>query len=150
VDTGNVAAELDGRVKQLRQDLQMLKRLEEARLQAAAGGKEGWDLTGVDRVYTETFQGYGLDVAFPDADKAAEQVRTSAIRLHLVAALDDWAIWRNRLKKGSGDPQAAVAGRADDDPWRRRLRQAIGRADRAALSEQAKEPATLSQPPAYI
>jgi tetratricopeptide (TPR) repeat protein len=150
VDTGNVAAELEGRVKQLRRDVEMLKRLDEAHLRAATGGKEGWDLTGVDRLFIVAFQGYGLDVAFPDADKAAAQVRASAIRLQLVAGLDNWAFWRNVLKKGSGAGMAAVAGRADDDPWRQRLRGAIQHGNRPARKKLAKEKTTLSQPPAYI
>jgi tetratricopeptide (TPR) repeat protein len=150
VDAGAVGPELQGRVRQLRRDLDMLQRLEEARLQATAPGKEGWDWTGADRLYAEAFQEYGLDVIFPDPAKTAEQVRTSAIHTHLVAALDDWGLVRNRLHKGSGASLAAVAERADDDSWRQGLRRAVARGDRIALERLAKEPAALRQPPASV
>jgi hypothetical protein len=34
---------------------------------------------------------YGLDVAALDAKTVADRVRASAIRIHLLEALDDWA-----------------------------------------------------------
>jgi tetratricopeptide (TPR) repeat protein/serine/threonine protein kinase len=149
VDAGELDPDLQGRVRQLGRNLDMLRKLEEARLQPAAAGKgEGFDFAGADRLYAEAFQAYGLEVAFPD--KAAEQVRTAAIRTQLVVALDNWAHVRNALHKGSGASLAAVAERADDDPWRQGLRRAVTRGDRIALEGLAKEPTALRQPPASI
>jgi serine/threonine protein kinase/tetratricopeptide (TPR) repeat protein len=151
VDAAVLSLEWQGRVGQLRRDLDMLRRLEEARLQAAAGGQEeGWDWTGADRLYREAFQGYGLDVLSLEPGKCAEQVRRSATRTHLVVALDYWAFVRDRLHKGSGASLRAVAERSDDDPWREGVRRAVARGDRIALVRLAKEAAAERQSPASI
>src|SRR5262249_839458 len=57
----------------------------------------------------------------------------------LVAALDDWAFVKERLRVGSGEPLLAVANWADDDPWRRRMRDPAVRKDRAELERLATE-----------
>jgi serine/threonine protein kinase/Flp pilus assembly protein TadD len=142
-----------GRVRQLRQDVDMLRRLDEANLQLAAGGKEGLDWAGADQRYTEAFREYGFDVAFPDADKAVEQVRASAIRTHLLVALDNWALVRRQVKPESEAPLRELAERADDDPWRRELRQAVKKAKRGegdALAALAKKPVPPDQPPVFL
>jgi hypothetical protein len=151
VDAGALGPDLEGRVRQLRRDLDMLRHLEEARLQTAAGGKDAAvDYAGADRLYMEAFHSYGLEPPFPRLDGGAEQVRTSAIRTHLVVALDNWAFVRNQLQKESGVALAELAERADEDPWRQRLRRAVACGDRIALEGLAKEPAVLRQPPASV
>jgi tetratricopeptide (TPR) repeat protein len=149
-EAGAVSPAWRGRVGQLRQDVDMLTRLEEAREQTVSAGKDLFDWAGADQRYTEAFREYGLDVAFPDADKAAEQVRNSAIRLPLVMALDHWAFARNRVQMGSGAPLAAVADLADGDSWRHELRQAAVSADHAALVAIATKPVPPDQPPASV
>jgi len=137
---GALKAEPRQRVEQLRRDQQMLTQLEDARLQAAAPGKEtGFDLAGADQLYAEAFARYGVDVNTLDPQEAAELLRASAIRSHLVVALDHWAIDRELWLQTSGAPLRAVADRADDDPWRRQVRAAAGRRDWAALESLAKE-----------
>jgi tetratricopeptide (TPR) repeat protein/serine/threonine protein kinase len=150
LDSGVLGPALQARVRQLRRDLDMLRLMEEASLQVAAGGKEGFDYAGADKLYTEAFKKYGLDVALPDPDPAAAQVRASAIRRHLVAGLDDWTYVRDGLHKASGAPLTALADRADDDPWRQRLRRAVARRDRAGLEALAKESVAMRQPPACL
>ena len=148
---GMRAPELRRRVEQLRRNVDVLRRLEEARLQAAASSKEMiFDYAGADRLYANAFEGYGLDVTALGPQEAAERVRASAIRTRLIAGLDDWASVRDLLIKGSGAPVRSVADQADDDPWRRRLRGATGRGDRAALEGLAAEEESWSQPPANL
>ncbi len=150
------AGELEGRgpealrerVEQRKRDVDLLIQLEEARLQAASGNMgAGPDLEGADRLYWGAFEEYGLDVAALAPQEAAERVRASAIRTRLIAGLDHWASVRDQLAKGNGASLRAVADQADEDPWRRRLREAVGRGDRAALEELAGDEGTLSQPP---
>jgi serine/threonine protein kinase len=137
---GVVGPELRRRVEQLRRDLHMLALLEKARLRRADSSKEkGFDYAGADRLYAAAFAWYGLDVAALDGPSAAQRVRASAIAERLSAALDDWAFIRNKLIDGGGVPLRALADLADDDPWRRRLREAAGKGDGAALGTLAKD-----------
>jgi serine/threonine protein kinase/Tfp pilus assembly protein PilF len=150
LDTGLVDPELRGRVQQLRRDQQMMVDLEEARLQSAICNSHGsWDWPGAEQRYARAFAGYGLDVPALRAQEAAQRVRASRIGPRLTAALDDWAFARDWMSQGSGAPLRGVADLADDDPWRRRLRQAVGHRDWAVLERLADEGEALRQPPAY-
>jgi tetratricopeptide (TPR) repeat protein len=151
LDSGTLAPESRGRVEQLLRDLEMLAQLEKARLQTAASAKErAFDYAAADRLYAEAFAWYGLDVIALESQEAAQRVRASAIGPRLTTALDDWASTRDQLVLGRGALLRAVADLADDDPWRRQLRQAVGRGDRAALSILAEEEGALSQRPGNL
>jgi tetratricopeptide (TPR) repeat protein len=67
-----------------------------------------------------------------EAGEAAERVRARALRVQLAVALDYWAFVRRRLKAKGWRHLAAVARAADPDPWRGKVRAALGVADRAA------------------
>jgi tetratricopeptide (TPR) repeat protein len=150
-DTGVVGAKLRGRVEQLLRDHDMLKQLEAARLQGAAGSKEtGFDYAGADQLYADAFKAYGLDVITLNPQEAAERIRTSAIRTHLVAALANWAFVRNNLHRGAGASLSALAELADDDVWRQRLRRAGRQGDLATLEKFAEVEGVLSLPPANL
>ena len=139
------------RVGRRKRDVELLTRLEEARLQVAAGGKEtGFDYASADQLYLGAFEKYGLDLAALDPKEAAERVRASAIRTRLIAGLDHWALVRNQLIKGSGAPLREAADQANGDPWRRRLRGAVRSGDRAALEGLAEEEEVWSQSPANL
>jgi serine/threonine protein kinase/Flp pilus assembly protein TadD len=144
---GRGLAVLDQRVAGSRRDVDMFLRLEDARLQMAAGSTEtGLDFAGADRRYAEAFAWYGLPVATLAPQEAAQRVRASTIGSCLTVALDEWTLIRGKLEEASGSGLRAVADLADDDPWRRRLRDAAVRRDRTALEGLTAEPETLSQP----
>ncbi len=112
------------RVHQLQRDLEMLRKLEEARLQRAAGSTaELLDYPVADRLYATAFENYGLDVTKLSPIEVAERVRSSAIREPLITALEDWAFLRQLWKQADQRPLRAAAGLADDDDWRQRLRE---------------------------
>jgi serine/threonine protein kinase/tetratricopeptide (TPR) repeat protein len=149
-DAGAVGPEMRARVDQLLHDVDMLVRLENARLQPAAGSERmGFDYAGAEQLYAEAFREHGLDVLAPDPQPAVQRIRASAIRLPLVAALDDWAFAWNQLGKGRESPLRAVADLADDDPWRRRMRGALRRWDRGEMVRLAQAKGASSQPPAH-
>jgi serine/threonine-protein kinase len=151
LDSGVLTAAWQGRVEQLLRDLETLAQLEQACLQCAAVSKEtGFDYAGADRLYAQAFADYGLDVTALTPQQAAQRVGASAIGHRLTAGLDDWASARDGLTRGSGAALRAVAGLADDDPWRRRLREAGWGGDRAALERLAEEKVALSQPTANL
>jgi serine/threonine protein kinase/Flp pilus assembly protein TadD len=148
LDADVLGPELRRQVEQLRRDQQMLGLLEQAHLQAAAGGKDtGFDHAGADRLYAEAFARYGLDVSALEPPEAAERLRASAICIHLVAALDSWAHVKDMLNRGRGAPLRTIADLADANPWRRRVRATAGRGDKAALQKLAED-SHLNQVPA--
>jgi len=108
----------------LYRDQRLLTRLEEARVQRAAAGRGGYDNEGSDKLYRAAFADYGLDPLGGDPADAARRIAASAARDALIVALDDWASTLAAL----GDPGEGrlrdLAGRADDDDWRRQLRAA--------------------------
>jgi serine/threonine protein kinase/Flp pilus assembly protein TadD len=147
LDAGAVNPELRGRVEQLRRDLDMLAALENARLQRAAGNKEtGFDVAGAEQLYAQAFAAYDVDLTTLSPQEAAERVRGSAIRAHLIAALYDW----RRFHRRDSTPPGAALVLADDDPWRQRLLEATTREEYTALEKLAQEEETLRQPPANL
>jgi serine/threonine protein kinase/Flp pilus assembly protein TadD len=147
---GGGSASLSERVEARRRDVALVTRLEDARLQSSAVRDSTSDYAGADLAYATAFVEYGLELSDLAPEEAAGRIRTSAIRVQLVAALDDWAWVKDRLHAGSGDPLRAVASLADDDTWRQRLRDQRGRMYRAALERLAAEEGVLLQPPANL
>jgi tetratricopeptide (TPR) repeat protein len=131
-------------VEQLLRDVEMLRRLEDASLQASDGGEDGFDLSTAKRLFGEAFAWYGVDVT--DTLLAAEVVRASVISDHLIAALDAWAEMKNDFQKSSERKEWKIAHLVDDDSWRRTLRGAIIGKDRAALEALANSKGVLNQP----
>jgi serine/threonine-protein kinase len=149
---GVLGPEWRGLVEQLLSDVGMLARLDNARLQAAAGGKGTiFDIAGADLLYAEAFAWYGLALS---PQEIADRVRASAIRIHLTAGLDDWSTVKDVLERRSGASLWTIADLADDDPWRRQLRRAARHRDRAddraALEGLAEEVGASGQPAAYL
>jgi tetratricopeptide (TPR) repeat protein len=130
------------KVSAAQRDREMLARLEEIRLAKSAAKSGHFDLEGAARAYAAAFRHYGIDVLALKPDEAADRIRARKIALPLALALDDWAMSvaapeRRRL--------LAVARAADADPNRVRLREALARADRAALVTMARD-VNLNQP----
>jgi serine/threonine-protein kinase len=128
-------AELRERVRQARQDQETLVRLEAVRWKRLGAFDARLAVTVAPPAYQRIFADYGLDmVAEPPP---LEAIRRSAIRDHLVAALDDWAFcspegsaWRVRLLR--------LTRRLDPHPWRDRLRDPAVWGDAAALRRLAE------------
>jgi serine/threonine protein kinase/tetratricopeptide (TPR) repeat protein len=164
--------DLRRRLRQWQTDLAVVDRLERIRLGRSVGTNRNaagqpprglrvvstveWlgelsDGTAADRAYREAFLDYGLDPAASDSDEAARRIRNAAIRDQLAVALDDWVLAKREAGLAGWEELLAVAGRADPDPWRDRLRatlrlpswQAVN-----AIEDLARDPNALSQPPA--
>ncbi len=102
------------------------------------------DAAAADRGFEAAFRAYGIDVPRLSVEEAAARLRERPIKGALVAALDSWgwvraasrpadrAAWRHLYE---------VARRADPDPVRDRVRDAVLRRDMTALlAVLAKEP----------
>jgi tRNA A-37 threonylcarbamoyl transferase component Bud32 len=115
------------RIEEVLADLRMVERLEEICLRQADLKQGEPQIARADGEYRSAFRDYGINVEELEPEEAAARIRRRLIRDRLVGALDDWA----RVRKNTGQEGAAsfarlteVAGLADSDPWRRRLRTA--------------------------
>ncbi len=141
VDTPALA-DLHQRVVQALTDARMVSRLEEIRLNLL----ERRALSG-NPLYAAAFREYGIALAAPDA--AVAQIRNSAIRETLLAFLHDWLFFwvpdAERVK------WRAVLDRADDDDWRRRLRETLqGAYNPGERHDLLRAREALDQPPLIL
>jgi serine/threonine protein kinase/Flp pilus assembly protein TadD len=137
VQAVGVSAGLDRAVKEMHKDLEMGRRLQEARLRGAAIKGRHFDEEAVNAAYTEAFRSYGLELDHLDPRAAGERLRGRIIATQLAAALDHWADVRRRLGRTGWRDLLAVSRVVDPDPWRDRLRDALERKDLKALDELA-------------
>src|SRR5262249_44484046 len=93
-------AQLDGgllnpawrqQVERLQKDVWMLAELEEARLKSTDEEDHLFDWIASPAQYVKAFQNYGIDMETLTPEEASASLRASAIRIHLVAGVDDWA-----------------------------------------------------------
>jgi serine/threonine protein kinase/tetratricopeptide (TPR) repeat protein len=108
-------------------DLELLARLEEARLEGTFDGAR------TERRYGEICREFHLDVDAASAEEIGKQIRESSVALELAALLDDWAMqrrFRNAEDEARWKHLLDVAGAADPDPWRTPLRDALAGKDR--------------------
>jgi tetratricopeptide (TPR) repeat protein len=130
------------RVEQMRKDIEMVQRLEAARF-----GRVN-DKAGSAAHYAEMFRAYGLDVSNSKSEETSRQLKASALREQLLQALHAWA-----MLKPAGDDRKALldlAAAADDNAWRKRLRQGIEEKDRKLLTALAGDAETARQVPAML
>jgi serine/threonine protein kinase/tetratricopeptide (TPR) repeat protein len=139
--------DLRAQVVQALADLDLVERLDDARLRAATiKGRGKLDLVGAERLYAATFAEAGLSREGDDFAALAARVNASAVRAEIIAALDDWA----SLCKEDPARRAwllSVAREADPDPARDRLRQPELWRDGAALARVAREVGPDELPP---
>jgi tetratricopeptide (TPR) repeat protein len=139
--------DLRQRLRQATEDLALVNRLENIRLErassAAMGGK--FDDRTAERGYAAAFREAGLGDDGQPAETVAARVRASAVAENLVAALDDWAATTADHQRRAW--LLEVARRADPDPWRDRFRDPKVWGDRAALQKLADE---LLHPPRQL
>jgi serine/threonine-protein kinase len=130
--------DLRRRLEQARRDLDLVMRLDEIRLKRATRGELVFYKVQADKAYADAFQQEGLDPGRDTAERAAAAVKASAVRLALVAALDDWA--NSTAEEDRRRWLLLVARQADPDPegWRERILDPKAWEDPAALAELAR------------
>jgi serine/threonine-protein kinase len=130
-------ADLRRRVQQARADLELVDRLDAARLKAATLVEGQFDFTGAARDYAVAFRQAQLGQPGDEVAAVAARLRASAVKDQLVAALDDWAgLTTDRPGRAW---LLAVARQADPDRWRARLRDPKVWQDRGALERLARQ-----------
>jgi tetratricopeptide (TPR) repeat protein len=151
--TGGGSEELQRGVQELLADLQMIARLEDVRIQGSLVANGHFDSEREDRGYAAAFRDYGLDVETLDHREAAHRIGARTIQVELAAALDRWAQtrrWFPQKGRKSWKDLLAVARAADPDPTRRELRDALLRADRQVLLQQAACKDLRALPPVTV
>jgi serine/threonine-protein kinase len=109
----------------------------------------GFDLERADRGFQEAFVSHGIDVDRLDPAVAAEKIRRSNIRGELLGSLDGWLTAR-RLRGADWRRLHELLRRADPDPWRNRLRDAIVGGNLKKLVAVAEELVEAEQPSATL
>ncbi|HZY84649.1 MAG TPA: serine/threonine-protein kinase, partial [Gemmataceae bacterium] len=127
-------------------DTALARRLDEARQRASTLTEERrLDYAGAAKEYGAALRGAGLGREGEDAAAVAARVRASAVRVEIVAALDEWVgLTSGRARR---EWLLAVARLADPDPLRDRLRQPERWRDKTALARLAKEASAQELPP---
>jgi serine/threonine-protein kinase len=149
-------AELRPLLDRARRDQQLLERLEAIRMTRSTyvEGRDNhladvrFNNAQADREYQKAFRGAALGEPPDDPDGAAGRIKASAVRVPLVAALDDWAVCAPDGARR--DWILRVARRADPDAWRDRARDPAAWGDGAALAELARAAPVAGQPPPLL
>jgi serine/threonine-protein kinase len=142
----SASAELRERVQQAHADVKMVGKLEEIRLRLSETRRTR-ETVSPEGLYAEAFQNYGIAVLTLEPTEAAARVRGSAIRETLLAFLHDWLLSMSGTNR---DKLRVVLDRADDDGWRRELREALAKNDTGKLRGLATAPAAALQPPVVL
>jgi hypothetical protein len=95
--SGLLSPELQSRVEQLQRDVKMLAELERIALEGTGVRDDRFDSSGSANEYRKAFQDYGIDAARLEQEEAIDLLQRSAIRNHLLAALEHW---ENGLSQG--------------------------------------------------
>jgi serine/threonine-protein kinase len=102
-------------------EVELVGRLEKARLRATTGTGGAWAMARADREFEAEFRAAGLGGPDEPAEAVAERVRASGVRAALVAAFDAWALAIEDPRRRAW--AEAVARSADQGgDWARRLR----------------------------
>jgi serine/threonine-protein kinase len=132
---GGGADELHQRLSQARSDLDLVIELDRIHLnRVTSAGDLAYYKSRADRQYTSAFENSGLVKAQDPPDVVAARVNASAVRVALIAALDDWAVCAT--DKSRRDWLLVIARETDPDPlgWGDRIRDPVRWEDLATLS----------------
>ncbi len=148
---GDEAAEyLRHRLEAVQRDADFVEQFEKIRMKRADGvDGRSFDLAGVDEQAAGIFRAYGVNIDGLQAAKDVLLIRESAIKPHLLSAIDEWLSVRAMM----GLPYEElrdIADQADDDHWRIELRAALLSGDLQKAQRLANEPNIVSQPPTVL
>jgi tetratricopeptide (TPR) repeat protein len=147
---GGGPAALRERVRQARADSEMVAELDAIQLRQASAKDGHFHNIGADPAYATAFRKYGVDVQNLDPQEAAARIGASAIREYLVVALDAWWVIRPARDAGGRERLRIVVDLADDNAWRRQLRDPAVRSDARRLANLTRQPDVKAQPPTTL
>jgi serine/threonine protein kinase/Flp pilus assembly protein TadD len=152
--TGSAGAALRERARIRREELELLDRLENVGRNPPGALGPATRGQGSNKLYTETFEDFGLDLFALSPEDAGARLRGTTVAVELAAVLDDWA-WiclRGYVAQGqaAGRHLLQVARAADLDPWRTRMRDALEAPEPQILIDLAASPEAIAAPPSTL
>ena len=144
--TGGGDAGIQQRVRDRAADLELLVKLEAARMRRIGVRNNTLDNQSADAAFAQAFRDDGFDVAALDPRDAGRLLQPRAVRVELAAALDAWAEVLRPLRRPAWKDRLATARVLDPDPFRERVRDAIVRGDGKALADLAAADQVLDLP----
>src|SRR5262249_25133822 len=100
-----------------------------------------------DRLYADAFEKYGVALGSGEISQGVTRVRDSAIRETLIGFLHDWLYWAPDSTRAK--VRALLEG-ADDNEWRRSLRDVLAVKDPAKLKVLVDQPDAMQQRPIVV
>jgi tetratricopeptide (TPR) repeat protein len=85
-----------------------------------------WDLWATPDSYRTVFANHGFNQITVSAKEITSRIKSSPIKPHLVAAIDDWATVADEREQSV---LRALAREVDNEPWKNQLRNAIAEGD---------------------
>ncbi len=143
----DVRSVVSDRVRQCKADLKLVERLEEIQLDRTGDETDAVGQAAIIAAYRRALDEYGLSLDELEPSLAAQRIRQSAVKEYLLAAVDDWAISLPATAAvGDGGQRGpsrsellTLATLADNDPWRKRLREAIQTREISQLKQLAND-----------
>jgi eukaryotic-like serine/threonine-protein kinase len=150
------SARLRSLLGQAQRDQRLLERLEAIRVTRSTyvEGRDDhvadvrFNAARADREYRTAFRDAALGEPPDDPDGTSRRVKASAVRVPLVAALDDWAVCAPDGARR--DWVLRVARGADPDSWRDRARDPANWGNAAALADLARAAPVAGQTPPLL
>lgn len=139
--------ELSRRLRQTRDDTEVMSELEVIRLPNGVGKGWGPPTPSVDQLYARAFRRYGVDLETAHPSDASARIRHSSVRDTLVAYLNDWLIW---VPQANRQKLRALVDECDPDEWRRALRSALATRNSDKLRTLSAAPEAPGQPPVIL
>jgi serine/threonine protein kinase/Flp pilus assembly protein TadD len=143
---GGGSAALRERAGEMVRDLEMVRRVEELRIERVFLGSAPYGVREKVPAYAAAFRDYGIDVEALPAAEAAARIRARGVAPELAAALDDWAADFMGRREDGWKHLLAVARAADPDPERCRLRDALAQRRADLLPQMAASPDVATWP----
>jgi tetratricopeptide (TPR) repeat protein len=151
LSAAGAAESIRERVRELRRDVEMVRRLEDARFQGLEIPAKGETANkeAMEAAYVKAFRDYGIDLETLSTDQVVELIPNGPVRQEFIAALDDWS---SRSSSKLRYIAISVARALDSDDWRNRLRDTLEsrQTGRAALAELAASPRARTLPPVNV
>jgi tetratricopeptide (TPR) repeat protein/tRNA A-37 threonylcarbamoyl transferase component Bud32 len=129
-------------------DYQLARKLDDIRLQASTMVEGKFDTARAVAKYVGAFAEADYHVSQADVGPPAARIGRSPIRYALVAALDFWAA--TTRDRPLGRRLLLVARRADPDPWRDQMREALGGNDVHKLQRLSEQVDVSRQSPQML
>jgi serine/threonine protein kinase/tetratricopeptide (TPR) repeat protein len=149
---GDIDAEMAGRIQETTRWLELVRLVEDVRADKSEWKGNSFDYRGTAERYSAAFRDCGIDVDRMTTGEVADRLRDRPTLFpSLIPVFDDWVTCRRRTgDEGGAKTMLELAQLVDTDPWRQKVRTAVGAGDKDALIRLAAGPDLDRQPAATL